>query len=85
MLDGRGSDVFACVMDFGLARPNKSDCTCLTVDGVAGTLGYVAPELFYGEPPSPASDVFAFGVVIHLMLAGHLPLLSVESKLNLSF
>ena len=84
MLDGQGRDVFACVMDFGLARPNKSDCTCLTVDGVAGTLGYVAPELFYGDPPSPASDVFAFGVVIHLMLTGHLPQLSVESKFNVA-
>ncbi|HEY4010958.1 MAG TPA: protein kinase [Acidobacteriaceae bacterium] len=83
MLEGRGQDLFACVTDFGLARPSNSDCTCLTVDGVAGTLGYLAPELFYGDPPSPASDVFAFGAVIHLMLTGRLPQFSTEAKLTL--
>ncbi len=64
MLDGAGAEVFACVTDFGLARTNKGDSTVMTVGGVAGTLGYMAPELFYGDAPSPASDVFAFGVVI---------------------
>lgn len=82
MLDGAGAGVFACVTDFGLARANKSESTVLTVDGFACTLGYIAPELFYGDAPSPASDVFAFGVVIYQMLTGHLPQLSPESKLN---
>jgi len=82
MLDGAGEGVFACVTDFGLARANKSESTVITVDGFAGTLGYIAPELFYGDSPSPASDVFAFGVVVYQMLTGHLPQLSPESKLD---
>ncbi len=82
MLDGAGAEVFACVTDFGLARTNKGDSTVMTVGGVAGTLGYMAPELFYGDAPSPASDVFAFGVVIYQMLTGRMPQLSQDSKLN---
>jgi tetratricopeptide (TPR) repeat protein/tRNA A-37 threonylcarbamoyl transferase component Bud32 len=73
MLNGAGGGVYACITDFGLARAMVQDSTALTVHGVPGTPGYVAPELFYGEAPSAASDVFAFGVVVYQMLTGKLP------------
>ncbi len=73
MLNLAGARVYACITDFGLARAMVQESTALTVQGVPGTPGYVAPELFYGEAPSQASDVFAFGVVVYQMLAGHLP------------
>ena len=73
MLNGSGESVYAWITDFGLARAIEQESTALTVNGVAGTPGYVAPELLYGEPPSKASDVFAFGVVVYEMLTGKMP------------
>lgn len=78
ILDGFGEKVYACVTDFGLARAALIESTGLTVGGVAGTPGYMAPELFYGGSPSKASDVFSFGVVISQILTGKLP--SLPSK-----
>jgi len=78
ILDGSGEKVYACVTDFGLARAALIDSTGLTVGGIAGTPGYMAPELFYGGIPSKASDVFSFGVVIFQILTGKLP--SLPSK-----
>lgn len=73
MLNGSGEQVFACVTDFGLARPAREDTTALTGAGLAGTPSYMAPELFYGEPASRASDIYAFGIVTCQLLSGHLP------------
>ena len=56
--------------DFGLARPLAE----VTEDTVAGTPGYVSPELLTGEKPSPASDLFGLGCVLFELIAGHPPL-----------
>jgi tetratricopeptide (TPR) repeat protein len=79
ILDGFGEKVCACVTDFGLARAAQSETTALTAGGVAGTPGYMAPELFYGGSPSKASDVFSLGVVAYQALTGHLPQISLNS------
>jgi serine/threonine protein kinase/tetratricopeptide (TPR) repeat protein len=73
ILDGSGEKVYACVTDFGLARAAQGETTALTMHGVAGTPGYMAPELFYGGTPSPATDVYSFGVVCHQVLTGRMP------------
>eukprot|EP00826_Nyctotherus_ovalis_P066676 TRINITY_DN9882_c0_g3_i5.p1 TRINITY_DN9882_c0_g3~~TRINITY_DN9882_c0_g3_i5.p1 ORF type:complete len:537 (-),score=109.62 TRINITY_DN9882_c0_g3_i5:1034-2644(-) len=36
-------------------------------------LYYLAPEVLRGEPPSPASDVWAAGVILYYLLTGALP------------
>jgi hypothetical protein len=40
---------------------------------IAGTLGYMAPEVLKGQPGDVLSDVWALGVLLHRMLAGALP------------
>lgn len=70
------------VVDFGLARrladDDLQDLTrsneSITTDGaVAGTLAYMAPEVLAGDSADPRSDIWALGVVVHLMTSGTLP------------
>ena len=76
------------ISDFGLARPaadaseleRTSDddglllASPLTRTGaLIGTPAYMAPELLHGGAASPASDQFAFGVVLHEACHGHRP------------
>ncbi len=60
------------VLDFGLARPERpADAEFQTVAGrLVGTPLYMAPELWLRVPASQASDVFAFGMVIHEAVTG---------------
>jgi serine/threonine-protein kinase len=58
--------------DFGIAR--VVDGASLTrPTQLVGTPDYVAPELAAGRPPSPASDVYALGVMAYELLAGRRP------------
>jgi Tol biopolymer transport system component len=40
---------------------------------VQGTPAYMAPELFAGEPPSAAADIYAIGVLLFFLLTGRHP------------
>jgi eukaryotic-like serine/threonine-protein kinase len=73
LLDGVGKDVRVSITDFGLARAYESETTIAGKGEVAGTPGYIAPELLLGHPPSQASDLFAFGVVLHEIFTGEKP------------
>ena len=46
MLEPSGSDVCATIMDFGLARLSEAGATVSQVCQIAGTPGYLAPELW---------------------------------------
>src|SRR5882724_3408110 len=73
------------IVDFGLASFVFDDAATPPLAGDApgsaaaasepllGTPGYLAPELWQGEPPSAASDLWAFGVLVFLTLTGKLP------------
>jgi serine/threonine protein kinase len=60
------------VLDFGIAAATGSPDP--DPDGpVMGTPAYVAPERFEGLPATPATDMFALGVLLYHCLAGRLP------------
>ena len=60
------------LMDFGLARMDSA--TNLTQEGsIMGTWRYMAPEQIRGEKVTPATDIYATGVMLFEMLAGHPP------------
>lgn len=59
------------LIDFGIAAL-ANQCSP-PGEIIAGTPAYMSPEQIRGEPVSPATDIFAFGVVVYQMLSGYLP------------
>ncbi|KAM4118353.1 hypothetical protein ACB094_02G195400 [Castanea mollissima] len=65
------SDFEAIVADFGIARPLNPDSSNLTT--LAGTYGYIAPELAYTMVVNEKCDVYSFGVVVLETMIGRHP------------
>jgi tetratricopeptide (TPR) repeat protein/tRNA A-37 threonylcarbamoyl transferase component Bud32 len=64
----------AVITDFGLARPGGGDGASLTGTGMfAGTPEYIAPEQIEGGAVTPATDVYALGVLLFEMVTGVRP------------
>ena len=61
------------IADFGLAKRLQTKSQSGFEEVLAGTPHFMAPELFSGAPPTPASDVYALGVCLYAMLTGELP------------
>jgi serine/threonine protein kinase/predicted negative regulator of RcsB-dependent stress response len=77
MLCGQRDSLRAVLTDFGLARDFNSDAISpqtrenLSVQvgtlpgAILGTPAYMAPEQFEGKPVSPATDIYALGIVLY--------------------
>jgi serine/threonine protein kinase len=67
------------VTDFGLASRSLSSVvdfsttTLTTENDLSGTPAYMAPEQIEGHPATPASDIYALGLVIYEMVTGQRP------------
>ena len=73
------------ITDFGLAK-FVSEQANPTASGVGGTANYIAPERWKDAPATPASDVYALGVILYEMMASRLPFgpeVSLEQRLKI--
>ncbi len=66
-----GRDGSVRVLDFGIAMLDEPDAT--VDDRMLGTLSYMAPETCVGRRPTPATDVWAVGVMVYEALTGANP------------
>lgn len=71
-----GDDGRVRVVDFGIARAGASDGAPSPFDDAThaiGTPAYMAPEQIERHPATPATDAFAFGIVLYELLEGSRP------------
>ncbi len=59
--------------DFGIARQMLADVKHTQTGMIIGTPHYLSPEQAQGLALTPASDIYALGVVLYQMLAGQVP------------
>ncbi|GMR14323.1 MAG: hypothetical protein BMS9Abin29_2572 [Gemmatimonadota bacterium] len=70
----RAGEEIVKVLDFGIAKLAGGEADSrLTTVGTLGTPGYAAPEQLRAEEVDGRTDLFAFGVVLYALLAGHDP------------
>ena len=70
------------ILDFGIAHRDRPEghidgnLTTLTERGqFVGTPAYASPEQILGEPATPRSDLFSFGILLYELLTGTHPFL----------
>ncbi len=61
------------IADFGIARAISEASQQYQDSQVWGTPQYFSPEQAAGKPATPASDVYAIGIILFEMLTGRLP------------
>jgi eukaryotic-like serine/threonine-protein kinase len=60
------------ITDFGLAHKQQTSGSTRTLQ-LAGTVGYIAPEVIAGRPHTVASDLYSLGILLHEAATGRLP------------
>jgi len=71
----KNKELRAVITDFGLAADQDGN-----TDLIGGTPSYMAPELKQDGTASPASDVYALGVILHEMVTGSKPFVEVAGS-----
>ena len=67
------SDGIVKLLDFGIARQEKTDGHLTRTGHVIGTIQYMAPERLKNEAFDGRSDIFSVGVMLFELLTGQLP------------
>jgi serine/threonine protein kinase len=76
--DIKPSNLFLCesgqvkITDFGVAKAIGGP-TFSTTDTLLGTVAYLPPERWRGEPPAFSNDIWAVGCVLYRLVSGRLP------------
>ena len=70
------ADGFARVTDLGVSRLAESAEKLTRTGAFVGTPAYFSPEQSCGRPATPASDVYAAGLILHEMACGSGPFVS---------
>ncbi len=68
-VNSTSSGPVAKILDFGLAR----DYDPSRASEMAGTVEYMAPEIFKGREYTVSSDIYALGVVLYRLISGRFP------------
>jgi serine/threonine protein kinase/pimeloyl-ACP methyl ester carboxylesterase len=66
-------DDFAYLTDFGVARALSGGTTLTVTGATVGTLAYMAPERFLGQPGDHLADIYSLTCVLHEELTGSSP------------
>ena len=87
LVDRDGEPDVVKLLDFGIAKLSGPDETpgaeVLTQAGmIYGTPAYLSPEQALGEPIDRRADLYAAGIILYEMLAGHRPFIA-DSALEL--
>ena len=72
VVDGDDGDLHVKLLDFGIADvlPEAGGSALTRTGHQVGTVRYMAPEQMYLEPITPATDIYALGLVGYEMLMG---------------
>jgi len=77
--DIKPANLFLCetgqvkITDFGVAKAASGITLSSTADVLPGTVAYLPPERWLGEPPTFSNDIWATGCVLYQLLSGRLP------------
>ncbi len=74
LIDRGGTTDFVKVLDFGIAKVSSEHTggnQLTQLGAVFGTPAYMSPEQAAGQAVDPRADLYALGLVLHEMLAGH--------------
>jgi len=73
LVERAGSRDFVKILDFGIAKFGVGQNDLTHAGAVFGTPNYMAPEQALGKPTSPATDIYALGVICYEMASGQVP------------
>lgn len=74
LLSSKDADAKIMLTDFGLARMiNGRKNPLFEGKSMAGTVGYIAPEVITAHSYTTAADVFSAGVILYILLVGYPP------------
>jgi serine/threonine-protein kinase len=74
LVEAPALSLLAKLIDFGLAQsPQFAAVDGASAGSIAGTIKYLAPEVISGDEPTPAADIYSFGLTLYELATGGYP------------